>query len=191
MSSPWIHTSSHYPNVVDILRFIYYITYMKQIKKYPMYYVTSDGHVFSKKSNKYLKLNLHSLGYHQVSLCNEDGCKSHKIHRLVALHFLPNPNGYPCINHLNGVKTDNNISNLEWCTQLHNIQHAIETNLFHQARPPKPVACFTKEMVFVKSYSSTLAAEVDGFGNSHISECCNGKARTHKKLIWKYLPSNS
>lgn len=61
-------------------------------------------------------------GYHQVFLTGKRAHK--KVHRLVALHFIPNPNNLPQVNHKNRIKTDNHVDNLEWCTAKENIIHA-------------------------------------------------------------------
>lgn len=68
-------------------------------------------------------------GYLRVSLycCNDT--KLLGVHRVVAEAFLPNPKGLPQVNHLNGIKTDNRVSNLEWCTNLRNIRHSIDAGL--------------------------------------------------------------
>lgn len=63
-------------------------------------------------------------GYLQIQLWNNRMSRIYKIHRLVAQVFIPNPENKPQVNHKNGVKTDNNVENLEWCTSLENIHHA-------------------------------------------------------------------
>jgi hypothetical protein len=70
-------------------------------------------------------------GYLAVSLRTSDRKKYHsiRIHRLVALAFLPNPDDLPQINHINGDKSDNRVENLEWCSALTNIRHSFETGL--------------------------------------------------------------
>lgn len=71
--------------------------------------------------------NYNNHGYHCMRLSKKEYVL---IHRMVAIAFIPNPENKPFINHINGIKDDNRVENLEWCTCLENSQHAIRTGLF-------------------------------------------------------------
>lgn len=68
-------------------------------------------------------------GYLLVTFSNKQNHKAYSVHQLVAKAFIPNPQNKPEVNHLNGVKTDNSVNNLEWCTEHENIRHAWSTGL--------------------------------------------------------------
>lgn len=70
-------------------------------------------------------------GYKTVSLCFNGNKKTRNIHRLVAETFIANPNDYPCINHIDGNKENNNVNNLEWCTYKYNTSEAIRLGNFY------------------------------------------------------------
>ena len=72
---------------------------------------------------------LNNRGYHSVGIRR----KTHMVHRLVAQAFVPNPDSKPFVNHIDGNKLNNHVSNLEWCTVQENNQHARETGLHKQA----------------------------------------------------------
>ena len=83
-----------------------------------------NGKILKQVNNK-----ANNLGHLQVGLTKNYNRKFFYVHRLIAQAFIPNPNNHPFINHINGVKTDNRIENLEWCTNQQNIIHSIEIGL--------------------------------------------------------------
>lgn len=76
-----------------------------------------------------MKANLDPNGYVKVGLRNGMGQKNISLHRLIANHFIPNPDNKTQVNHINGIKTDNRLDNLEWCTPSENTIHAFRTGL--------------------------------------------------------------
>lgn len=97
---------------------------MKLIKGMTDYLVTLDGRVFSLKSMDFLK-NFVKNGYIYVKIGN----KSYVVHRLMAQTYIDNPENKATVNHIDGVKTNNLLFNLEWATLSENMQHACNTGL--------------------------------------------------------------
>ncbi len=104
---------------------------MLPIANYEKKYLLSKfGEVINLANNIPLKPIVNSNGYLKVSLANGDGTSFQcSIHKLVALHYLPNPYGYSQINHKDGNKLNNDVDNLEWCSSKENIQHAFKIGL--------------------------------------------------------------
>lgn len=97
---------------------------------------------------KILKLKMDKYGYLTIKLFLENKRYYFTVHRLVALTFLENPLNHPQINHKNGIKTDNTVENLEWCTNAYNIRHAIDTKLMiYKTGVDSNRGKMTKEMV--------------------------------------------
>jgi len=94
-----------------------------EIEGYCNYLVYEDGRVFSKKSRKMLKPSDDGHGYMKVCLCNQGKVKTMKLHRLVALHYIPNPHNYPEVDHIDRDKSNNDISNLRWADRYMNTQN--------------------------------------------------------------------
>ncbi len=94
-----------------------------EIEGYENYLIYEDGRVYSKKSNKFMKGSQDKDGYLIVHLCKDGKGKMIKIHRLIALHYIPNPNNYPCVDHKDRDKENNHISNLRWVTHQMNCQN--------------------------------------------------------------------
>ena len=91
-----------------------------EIEGYPNYLIYPDGRVFSKKRNKFMKPFKAKNGYLRAQLGNKQTPIS--IHRLVALNYIPNPDNLPIVHHKNGIRDDNRIENLEWCSAMYNTQ---------------------------------------------------------------------
>jgi hypothetical protein len=88
--------------------------------------INCDGMVRNKTTKRELKQRLRRDGYVDIKL----NYKRYLVHRLIAIVFIPNPLRLPQINHIDGVRNNNDISNLEWVDQFQNMEHAIKTGLF-------------------------------------------------------------
>ena len=97
------------------------------------YEVSNLGNIRSLKFGvKPIKLSLHTTGYRQAPIYNDEGKQKHfLVHRLVASAFIPAPSGKPDVNHRNGNKADNRAANLEWMSAEENCQHSVKAGLRH------------------------------------------------------------
>ena len=94
-----------------------------------LYTIDTGGCVYSKRRGLYLQPEFDKDGYEIYTLSRRCNPKKFKAHRLVALHFIPNPENKPLVNHKDGQKDNNGVDNLEWCTNQENIRHAYDTGL--------------------------------------------------------------
>jgi hypothetical protein len=114
--------------------------FFKDIEGYEgLYQVSNLGRVKSLiyrgiKRDKVLKAGVDTQGYLSVNLYKSGKCKSKNVHRLVALAFVPNPDKKAQVNHINALKEDNCVNNIEWSTPSENIRHAINKGLMNNQR---------------------------------------------------------
>ena len=95
-----------------------------EINGYPGYRINDQGQIWSNKLKRVLNPPLDKYGYQRIGLWCDCIVKRFRVHRLVAEHFIPNPEDKPCVNHIDGDKTNNDISNLEWTTVAENNEHS-------------------------------------------------------------------
>lgn len=93
------------------------------------YEVSNQGRVRNISTKKVLKEQLHGQKYYRVNLFKDGKIHHYKIHRLVALAFIHNPDNKPEVNHKDGNKLNNDVNNLEWVTGEENVEHALQTGL--------------------------------------------------------------
>lgn len=158
-----------------------------------------DAYNFNAKRNiKYIKKGCilagspDKNGYLQVTLCR--GSKDHKrckVHRLVALAFIPNPDNLPEVNHKDECKENNFADNLEWCDRVRNVTWNdlhLRTGYKNRNNPllSRRVMQLSVNGELIAIYDSTREAERNGFNHCDVSLCCNGKLKTHKGYRWQY-----
>lgn len=152
------------------------------------YAITTDGRVYSHsrvddagrlRKGRWLKSNVDGYGYLQVSLFSEGVGKKHKVHRLVAEAFISNPQLCSQVNHISGIKTNNDVSNLEWVTAQQNILHAFTNGLMSANGENNGRSKLTmdqvKEIRACKSMTKISIAKKYGVSPSTISDIVNNK----------------
>lgn len=184
----------------------------KDIKGFEDYQISDKGRVWSKLSNKILKLKMDKNGYCKVNLYKNGEQKTKNIHNLVAEVFIDNPENKPFIDHINTIRTDNRVCNLRWVTHKENCNNPLTRKHISEVqigkhyteetkrkmseakkgklnpKKSKKIYQYTIEGYLVKEWDSTKECWQNGFNFRHIYECCNGERNTHKGYKWSYKP---
>lgn len=105
------------------------MTDWKPVSTSPGYIVSCTGDIVNSSTDHQLKPTKLKNGYCRVTLCDSEGQHQVLVHKVVATEFVPNPNGYLEINHIDGDKANNRASNLEWCDRSENMKHAYRIGL--------------------------------------------------------------
>lgn len=150
------------------------------------YQVSNLGRVYSYKRNKVLKACPNNQGYLTVNLYKNDKPTNYKIHVLVCSHFIPNTEKKKCINHMDGVKANNCINNLEWVTHSENTKHAFAIGLM-----PKRVGANNPRAKLVLNLETGIfyetcmdAAKTHLLSQPYLSEMLSGVKPNKTKLIY-------
>jgi len=152
------------------------------------YLISEEGTVYSSYSNKALKPISDGRGYLAVTLWIDGASEKYKIHRLVAQVFCSNPDNLTEVNHIDGCKTNNRYTNLEWVTHSQNMKHALENGLIR----------FGSE-TYISKLDETLVKEIKelmlkGLNNQEIAELYRVARGTISKIrqkkTWKHVLPN-
>ena len=167
---------------------------LKPIKDFSNYLISDEGEIYNVRTMHKMKGCENNKGYRKVNLYS---LTKHKyeyflLHRLVAIHFVPNPDNKPEVNHIDGNKNNNKSSNLEWVTRRENVQHAIKAGLATQCitgyeKRGYTVIQYSNDGSFIKKWRSLREIESTlGYGHGNITKCCYGEYKQSYGYIWKY-----
>ena len=178
---------------MEVWKDIYFIENGIEYDYRGLYQVSSEGKIKSLNYNhtgkeKILKPQKTKDGYQFVSLYKNGKVKQFIVHRLIAHMFIPNDDqeNKTQVNHIDENKENNSVENLEWCTREYNNNYGTRNERIGKTKSQKVIGySLTSTKVII--LQSTSQAEKFGFNHGNISKCCNGKRKSHKGYIWKYL----
>ncbi len=151
------------------------------------YQISNFGKIKSQLKEEY-KQQTKKDGYKIVTLYDGKYKRTITVHRLVALHFIPNPGLLDQVNHIDGDKANNRADNLEWCTQVENANHAVRLGLFH-SHNSRPIIGTDKNGNKVRFESAAEAERKLSIDSGSICSVCtkhNPHRHTAGGYTWKY-----
>ena len=149
------------------------------------YSVSTEGEV-RKDTTNYILSQSSQQDYKFVTLFINGQQKRMRVHRMVAMTFIENPDNKPYVNHINGIRYDNNVENLEWVTQSENIQHAVRTGLMQNGRKKAVIQYNLNGDRMATFESASEAARQTGGSQSKITMCCKRQRETANDYQWRY-----
>lgn len=163
----------------------------KDIPGYEGHYkISNKGSVKSIKKNDILMKGAYLKGYKIISLWKNGTGRMFRVHRLVAMSFIPNPENKPCIDHVNGNRSDNRVENLRWVTPKENQNNPITKDKFNKragkAHHTKKVEQLKNGIVINVFVSVHQASRYIQGSATNICAICKGKGKTYKGYGWRY-----
>ena len=152
------------------------------------YMISTYGRVYSLKRQKIMKLVKKSNGYLHVGLRKNDKKHMFHVHRLVAIHFIPNHDEEKTeVNHIDENKENNHVENLEWCTREYNMKHGtIQKRISYAVRKTcaKRIKCVETGQIFDTVMEACRALNLK---DSNIIACLKGRRKTTGGYHWEYV----
>lgn len=175
---------------------LYQVSNLGNIKALYKEWFTGLNNNILRTKKEHLLILKNNNKYQQVELYKKSKYKRTSVHRLVAIHFIKNPKDYPCVNHINAIRHDNRIENLEWCTYSQNSRHAVKLGLIkynygenHYMSKNKGENHFGSKKIIDTNkniiYNSVReASESTEYSYKYLSRMLTGERRNKTNLIY-------
>lgn len=152
-----------------------------------MYQASSMGRIRNVKTKKIRKIGYNShTDMCVVMLIKNSHYRCEKVHRLIGLTFIPNPNNYQCINHKDEDRSNNQVSNLEWCTHKYNNNYG-SRNIRVSEKHSRPVKQLTTDGILIRYWVSGIEVERRlGFARQNVWKCCKNESKTAYGYKWEF-----